>query len=54
MARTIGSSERLHFAKGRSSPKPVQIKTGSRRIFTEVLEGLKEGDQVVTAALGKP
>lgn len=40
--------------QGASSPKPVQIKTGiSDGISTEVLEGLKEGDRVVTAALNK-
>jgi HlyD family secretion protein len=33
--------------------QPVQIKTGiSDGAFTEVIEGLKEGDRVVTAALG--
>ena len=33
-------------------PQPVQIKTGiSDGVFTEVLEGLKEGDRVVTAEL---
>src|SRR2546428_6033513 len=33
-----------------SRPKPVQIKTGiSDGIVTEVIEGLKEGDRVVTA-----
>jgi HlyD family secretion protein len=37
---------------GASRPKPVQIKTGiSDGIVTEVVEGLKEGDQVVTAEL---
>jgi HlyD family secretion protein len=37
-----------------SSPSPVQIKTGiSDGIFTEVLDGLKEGDRVVTAMTGK-
>ncbi|HEY2124103.1 MAG TPA: efflux RND transporter periplasmic adaptor subunit, partial [Chthoniobacterales bacterium] len=40
------------LAEGASQPKPVQIKTGiSDGIGTEVLEGLKEGDRVVTAAL---
>jgi HlyD family secretion protein len=35
---------------GASHPKPVQIKTGiSDGIMTEVIEGLKEGDRVVTA-----
>jgi HlyD family secretion protein len=34
-------------------PKPVQIKTGiSDGIVTEVVEGLKEDDRVVTAELG--
>ncbi len=36
-------------------PKPVQIKTGiSDGIVTEVTEGLKEGDSVVTAQLTAP
>ena len=36
-------------------PKPVQIKTGiSDGIVTEVTEGLKEGDNVVTAELTAP
>ena len=40
------------LSKGASRPQPVQIKTGiSDGIVTEVLEGLKEGDQVVTAEL---
>jgi HlyD family secretion protein len=40
--------------KGASSPKPVQIKTGiSDGITTEVLEGLKESDRVVTGVLSK-
>ena len=35
---------------GTTRPKPLQIKTGiSDGIVTEVLEGLKEGDRVVTA-----
>ena len=35
---------------GETAPKAVQIKTGiNDGIFTEVLEGLKEGDNVVTA-----
>ena len=35
-----------------SRPRPVQIKTGiSDGIMTEVVEGLKEGDRVVTAEL---
>jgi HlyD family secretion protein len=33
----------------------VQIKTGiSDGIFTEVLDGLKEGDRVITAETGPP
>jgi HlyD family secretion protein len=37
---------------GASRPQPVQIKTGiSDGITTEVIEGLKEGDPVVTAEL---
>ena len=37
---------------GASRPQPVQIKTGiSDGIVTEVVEGLKEGDRVVTAEL---
>src|SRR5438477_6736994 len=40
------------LSKGASRPQPVQIKTGiSDGIVTDVLEGLKEGDQVVTAEL---
>src|SRR5205823_325452 len=36
-------------------PKPAQIKTGiSDGIVTEVTEGLKEGDRVVTAKLSSP
>jgi HlyD family secretion protein len=38
--------------RGATRPKSVQIKTGiSDGIVTEVLEGLKEGDEVVTAEL---
>jgi HlyD family secretion protein len=37
-----------------SKPSPVQIKTGiSDGIFTEVQDGLKEGDRAVTAMTGK-
>src|SRR2546426_6117391 len=37
---------------GASRPQPAQIKTGiSDGIMTEVIEGLKEGDRVVTAEL---
>jgi HlyD family secretion protein len=35
-----------------SKPQPVPIKTGiSDGVMTEVVEGLKEGDRVVTAQL---
>jgi len=56
-ARPSGGRERrsgertLYVLSGRR-PKPTQIKTGiSDGISTEVLEGLKEGDRVVTAEL---
>ena len=58
-ARPTGARERrpdrtiyvLSFGR----PKPVQIKTGiSDGIVTEVTEGLKEGDNVVTAELTSP
>jgi len=40
---------------GASKPKPVQIKTGiSDNASTEVTEGLKEGDRVVTGVIGGP
>jgi HlyD family secretion protein len=40
------------LSDGTSRPQPVQIKTGiSDGIMTEVLEGLKEGDRVVTAEM---
>ncbi len=38
--------------KGASEPKPVQIKIGiSDGVFSEVVEGLEDGDRVVTASL---
>jgi len=47
-------TERTVYLPG-SSPHPVQIKVGiSDGIFTEVLDGLKEGDRVVTAMTGRP
>jgi HlyD family secretion protein len=47
-------TERTVYVLRGSSPTPVQIKTGiSDGIFTEVLEGLKENDRVVTAVTGK-
>ncbi len=40
------------LSDGASRPKPAQIKTGiSDGIVTEMIEGLKEGDRVVTAEL---
>jgi HlyD family secretion protein len=47
-----GRAERTIYVlpSGASHPQPVQIKTGiSDGITTEVIEGLKEGDRVVTA-----
>jgi HlyD family secretion protein len=47
-----GRAERTIYVlpSGASRPQPVQIKTGiSDGITTEVIEGLKEGDRVVTA-----
>ncbi|HEY3662922.1 MAG TPA: efflux RND transporter periplasmic adaptor subunit [Chthoniobacterales bacterium] len=47
-------TERTVYVLNGSSPTPVKIKTGiSDGIFTEVLDGLKEGDRVVTAMTGK-
>src|SRR5213080_4529771 len=44
--------ERTVYVLSYGRPKPVQIKTGiSDGIATEVTEGLKEGDKVVTAEL---
>jgi len=46
------TSERRVYVLPGSQPKPVQIKTGiSDGVVTEVVEGLKEGDRVVTAEL---
>ncbi len=57
-ARDSGARERriertiYVLPNGASRPSPVQIKTGiSDGIVTEVIEGLKEGDRVVTAEL---
>lgn len=45
-------SERTVYVLSGSRPRAVQIKTGiSDGVVTEVLEGLKEGDRVVTAEL---
>jgi HlyD family secretion protein len=47
--------ERTVYVLLGSTPSPVQVKTGiSDGVFTEVIAGLKEGDHVVTAMLGKP
>jgi HlyD family secretion protein len=46
------TSERTVYVLSGSRPQPVQIKTGiSDGVATEVIEGLKEGDRVVTAEL---
>src|SRR5256886_7564160 len=43
------SGERMVYALAGSSPRPVRIKTGiSDGVVTEVIEGLKEGDSVVS------
>src|SRR5206468_607553 len=47
--------DRTVYVLSYGRPKPVQIKTGiSDGIMTEVTEGLKEGDRVVTAELTSP
>jgi HlyD family secretion protein len=47
--------ERTVYVLSYGRPKPVQIKTGiSDGIMTEVTEGLKPGDRVVTAELSSP
>src|SRR5438552_1880535 len=44
--------ERTVYVLSGSQPNPVQIKTGiSDGVVTEVVEGLKEGDRVVTAEM---
>src|SRR5216117_3112333 len=46
------TSERTVYVLSSVRPQPVQIKTGiSDGVVTEVIEGLKEGDRVVTAEL---
>jgi HlyD family secretion protein len=48
-------ADRTVYVLSFGRPKPVQIKTGiSDGIVTEVTEGLKEGDSVVTAQLSAP
>jgi len=47
--------ERTVYTLSFNRPKPVQIKTGiSDGIVTEVTDGLKEGDKVITAELTTP
>ncbi|HKR54050.1 MAG TPA: efflux RND transporter periplasmic adaptor subunit [Chthoniobacterales bacterium] len=49
--RPRGGERTVYILSG-GKPKPVQIKTGiSDGVVTEVTEGLKEGDQIVTAEL---
>jgi HlyD family secretion protein len=49
--RPRGGERTVYILSG-GRPKPVQIKTGiSDGVVTEVTEGLKEGDQIVTAEL---
>ena len=46
------TSDRTVYVLSGSRPTPVQIKTGiSDGVVTEVVEGLKEGDRVVTAEI---
>jgi HlyD family secretion protein len=50
--RERSTSERTVYVLSGDRPQPVQIKTGiSDGIMTEVIEGLKEGDRVITAEL---
>jgi HlyD family secretion protein len=51
-ARERRTSDRTVYVLSGSRPTPVQIKTGiSDGVVTEVVEGLKEGDHVVTAEM---
>src|SRR6266568_2426888 len=46
------TSERTVYVLSGGQPQPVQIKTGiSDGVVTEVIEGLKEGDRIITAEL---
>jgi HlyD family secretion protein len=48
--RERATSDRTIYVLSGGQPKPVQIKTGiSDGVVTEVIEGLKEGDLIVTA-----
>jgi HlyD family secretion protein len=52
-AATERRTERTVYVLRGNKPSPVQIKTGiSDGISTEVLEGLKENDRVITAQIG--
>ena len=52
IGRERTTSERTVYVLSGSRPAPVQIKTGiSDGVVTEVVEGLKEGDGVVTAEM---
>jgi HlyD family secretion protein len=52
---TEASTERTIYVPRGAKPVPVEIKVGiSDGIFTEILDGLKEGDRVVTAMTGRP
>jgi HlyD family secretion protein len=54
-ARERRGSDRTVYVLSSSRPKPVQIKTGiSDGVITELVDGLTEGDQVVTAELASP
>ena len=51
-ARERRSTERTVYVLSGGQPNPMQIKTGiSDGVVTEVVEGLKEGDRVVTAEM---
>src|SRR2546429_4316222 len=46
------TSERTVYVLSRGQPQPAQIKTGiSDGVVTEVIEGLKKGDRIITAEL---
>jgi HlyD family secretion protein len=50
--REPGTSERTVYVLSGGRPRAVEIKTGiSDGVVTEVVEGLKEGERVVTAEL---
>jgi HlyD family secretion protein len=51
-ARDHRTGDRTVYVLSFSQPKPVQIKTGiSDGVVTEVVQGLKQGDRVVTAEM---